>query len=107
MPVTVGTARRRASATLRLFRWRQGRSNTHPDPADARKLRNRNIPRLQRELAHERAGHDDVARPQPPAMLAKFFGEPLNRVQGIAEHGRTEPARHFIAVELNTSLHPV
>src|SRR4051812_31258024 len=60
------------------------------DPADAGEVRNGDVARLQRELAHERAGHDDVARLQLPPVLAELFGEPLNRIQRIAEHGRAE-----------------
>src|SRR5579862_1805931 len=53
---------------------------------DAGELGNGGIAWMQRKLAHERTGHDDVAGAQASPVFPEFLREPFDRVQRIAEH---------------------
>src|ERR1700722_486881 len=54
-----------------------------------------------RELARERAAHDQVTGPDAAPELRQLAGQPDHRIQRVAEHGVAAPCRDGLAVDPN------
>src|SRR5882672_484982 len=84
--------------------------------ANAGELRLRAITRRQRELAHERARHDDVAGPDAATELGELSRQPDHGGQRVSEHRvagadgnllavQPGPRHHFIELRRRAGSH--